>query len=73
MRAAHRRIVATGPPYLRSTSIMTQTHQTRHATQQVPQGAAMLFDTWLQVSLQRRYDSALSDTVPEQLLELLPD
>lgn len=33
---------------------------------------APLFDVWLQTTLQRRYDDALSEPVPDDLLDLVP-
>ena len=30
-----------------------------------------LFDTWLQTSLQQRYDRALDEPVPEEMLDLV--
>lgn len=33
---------------------------------------APLFDVWLQTTLQRRYDDALTEPVPENLLDLVP-
>ena len=34
---------------------------------------ASLFDTWLQTRLQRLYDEALDEAVPDDLLQLLPE
>lgn len=34
--------------------------------------AFALFDTWLQTSLQQRYDRTLDEPVPEELLDLVP-
>lgn len=33
---------------------------------------APLFDMWLQTTLQRRYDDALTEPLPEDLLDLVP-
>ncbi|QKE88721.1 hypothetical protein HN018_00420 [Lichenicola cladoniae] len=33
---------------------------------------APLFDVWLQTTLQRRYEDALSEPVPDDLLDLVP-
>jgi len=33
---------------------------------------ASLFDVWLQTTLQRRYDDALTEPLPEDLLDLVP-
>ena len=34
---------------------------------------ASLFDMWLQTRLQRLYDEALDEAVPDDLLQLLPE
>ena len=38
-----------------------------------PNTASSLFDTWLQTRLQRLYDEALDEAVPDDLLQLLPE
>ena len=35
--------------------------------------AGPMFDTWLQTRLQRLYDEALDEAVPDDLLQLLPE
>ncbi len=34
--------------------------------------AALLFETWLQIGLQRLYDRTLEEPVPDDLLQLIP-
>ncbi len=38
-----------------------------------PDPDGSLFDTWLQTRLQRLYDEALDEAVPDDLLQLLPE
>ncbi len=38
-----------------------------------PDPSGSLFDTWLQTRLQRQFDEALEEAVPDDLLQLLPE
>ena len=42
-------------------------------TRRNPSPDASLFDTWLQTRLQRLYDEALDEAVPDDLLQLIPE
>lgn len=71
MPAVHRRVAATGPSRPRSHSVMTHNRNDARVEQKARQGTNPLLEAWLQTSLKHRYDDALSEPLPEHLLQLL--